>query len=631
MQNLLNELTELLSSDLRLVSDGHLLKNKVVELALGMDSGLLALLISNKSMVKHFFASVGSTLIFDKNKFHRFVSNKAFLPDSYTSFKNKIGFSAFDDYLSESREVVLSWPYKDCVLEGGQTSEDATRKEVFWNEILAPDQIDRLLSPKALVKFQEYSADKKVAAKPSAPKTIDRKTSLLIKGNNLLALHSLKRYFGTVQLICIDPPYNTGKDSFNYNDSFNHSTWLTFMKNRLEVARELLHPNGSLFIFCDDVEHAYLKVLCDEIMGRKGYISTIVWKHSDNSNNDSKTFSTDHNFILAYSKNENWVSLKTERGEESASHYTDDGNPRGPWFDGNPLNSPKPRPNLRYTITAPNGHVIQPPPNGWRWDPETLEDKMKTGEIFFNKTNTGIKRITYLREQKALPPSSLWDIEDESSWFDLDETGHTRQAKSEQKGLFKGTPTSELFQTPKPERVIRKIIDIATKPGDLVVDFFSGSGTTAAVAMKMGRQFIAIEQMDYIQTFSLPRLQKVIAGEQGGISKDVEWKGGGSFVYCELAESNQVFVAQIRTATTHDELIAVWSAMKDSAFLSYRADVHKITTEELRSLSTGDLKRLLTEVLDKNMLYVPYSEIDDESYKISESDKVLNESFYRFK
>lgn len=627
MQNLLDTLTAVLSSDDRLVSEGKLMKNKITELALALDPKLLKLLLGNDSLKKVFFTSVDDFLIFDKIKFQKFVSNKKFLPDSYTSFKNKIGFTVEDEYLTDSNEVVLSWPYKDCVLEGGQSNEGEGRREVFWNETLAPDQIDRLLSPKALVNIKEFRK-----GSVGRPEDFPDDSNIVIKGNNLLALHTLKKYAGKVKLVCIDPPYNTETDSFNYNDSFNHSTWLTFMKSRLEIAKELLHPNGSMFIFCDDHEHAYLRVLCDEIMGRAGFMATVVWRHSDNSNHDAKKFSTDHNYILVYSKNEKWESLKNERGEEGTSHYKNpDNDPRGPWFDGNPLNSPNPRKALMYKIPTPNGNYIDHPPNGWRWEWDTLQEKMATGEIYFNETQTGIKRITYLLEQKGLPPSSLWTITEENAWYDLEETGHTRQAKSEQKKLFKHMATSELFKTPKPERVLMKILSIATEEGDLVLDFFSGSGTTAAVAMKMKRRFIAVEQMDYIETFTVPRLQMVIDGESGGVSKDVKWTGGGSFIYCEIAQANQVFVDEIVKATSTEALAAVWEKMKENAFLSYKVDVSQIdaSKKDFLELGLADQKRFLIEVLDKNLLSVPFSEIDDASFKISEEDKALNRKFFK--
>ena len=271
MQNLLDELLKALKSDERLSIDGKLAKNKIVELALAMDEGLITLLLKNTAIKKHFFTKVGEALVFDKVAFQSFVSNKQFLPDSYTAFKNKIGLTANKEYLTESKEVVLAWPYKDCVLEGGQTKEDQKRDEIFWNETLAPDEIDRLLEPKVLTNFKKYDSKGEHAVK-----SISTDDNLIIKGNNLLALHSLKkRYAGKVKLIYIDPPYNTGSDSFGYNDNFNHSSWLTFMQNRLRIAKELLSEEGIIFVQCDDNEQAYIKVLLDNIFGSENCEITI--------------------------------------------------------------------------------------------------------------------------------------------------------------------------------------------------------------------------------------------------------------------------------------------------------------------------------------------------------------------
>jgi len=268
MQNLLEDLAKLLEQDDRLTIEGQLLKNKIVELALALDSGLIKLLLSSEGIRRHFFQEVDGILIFDKIKFQQFVSNKAFLPDSYTAFKNKIGLTAEGSYLTDSKEVVLAWAYKDCVLEGGQTKEDAKRDEVFWNETLAPDQIDRLLAPKVLTNFKKYDKDgeHKVTR-------ITRDNNLIIKGNNLLALHTLKQaYAGEVKLIYIDPPYNTGNDDFRYNDSFNRSTWLTFSRNRLSIAKLLLSDDGAIFVSIDHNELAYMMVLLDEIFGKENFI-----------------------------------------------------------------------------------------------------------------------------------------------------------------------------------------------------------------------------------------------------------------------------------------------------------------------------------------------------------------------
>ena len=334
---------------------------------------------------------------------------------------------------------------------------------------------------------------------------------------------------------------------------------------------------------------------------------------------------------MVYSKNEKWESFKLDRTEEQASHYKNpDNDPRGPWFDGNPVNSPNPRENLMYDISSPNGNIIKPPANGWRWSKDELARRMETGEIRFNSTETGIIRRTYLNEQKGLPPSSLWNIETDFIWDDIDDTGHTRQAKYEQKKLFPEERTSDLFKTPKPEKVIKKIFDIYTEEGDMILDFFGGSGTSAAVAHKMKRKYILFEQMDYIHTFIIPRLESVIKGEMGGISKEVNWQGGGSFVYCELAKANQNFVDEIQTATTVDAIKDIYNRIIETGFISSKVNPKDIddNADDFYSLSIDDQKRFLMELLDKNLLYVNYCDIDDEEYGISAEDKAFTRSFY---
>lgn len=356
--------------------------------------------------------------------------------------------------------------------------------------------------------------------------------NMLIHGDNLLALKALEKdYTGKVKCIYIDPPYNTGSAFEHYDDNLEHSIWLSLMRSRLEILRILLSKDGTIWISIDDNEQAYLQILCDEIFGRGCHVQTVIWRSSDNSNNDSKQFSQDHNYILVYSKEQNWQPNKLQRTAEQSKHYSNpDNDPRGPWFDGNPLGSPNPRPNLTYDIVAPNGNIIKPPFNGWRWSKETLEEKMATGEIRFNEDYTSIKRRTYLYEQKGLPPSSLW--------AELEETGHTRQAKYEQKKLFPEMNKNTWFATPKPEKLIERVLTLATNPGDLVLDSFLGSGTTAAVAQKMGRRWIGIEMGEHAYTHCKVRLDKVISGEdKGGISKSVGWSGGGGYRFYELAPS----------------------------------------------------------------------------------------------
>ena len=353
----------------------------------------------------------------------------------------------------------------------------------------------------------------------------------LIFGDNLLALKALEQEFaGKVKCAFIDPPYNTGSAFEHYDDGVEHSIWLGLMRDRMEIIKNLLAEDGSVWVVLNDEEAHYFKVVCDEIFGRKCFVATIVWKHSDNSNNNVLKFSEDHNYVIVYSKNRDWAPNFLDDASKRTHFKNTDNDPRGPWFDGNPLNNPALRPNLQYNVTSPAGNEIPHPPNGWRWSKETLLEKIQSGEIRFTPDGKGLRRRTYLADMKGLPPSTLW--------ANIDETGHTRQAKYELKSLFPGVPVTSLFDTPKPEKLAQKVYELATKPGDLVLDSFAGSGTAGAVAHKMGRRWIMVELGEHCHTHIIPRLKKVIDGEdKGGVTETTEWKGGGGFRYFRIAPS----------------------------------------------------------------------------------------------
>jgi adenine-specific DNA-methyltransferase len=394
--------------------------------------------------------------------------------------------------------------------------------ELTW---IGKDERPRL-EPRILLEDPQlsYHAPKRVSEK-------DLFDNLLIHGDNLLALKALEqRFAGQVKCVFIDPPYNTGSAFPQYADGLEHSLWLSLIRDRLELIRELLTPDGSLWVTIDDNEAHYLKVVLDEVFGRSCFVASVVWRSTDNSNNDAKQFSTDHNYVLVYGREPGWQPKKLAETEKRTHFRNPDGDPRGPWFDGNPLNSPKPRPNLKFDIIGPKGDVIKPPKNGWRWSRETIAERMATGEIRFTPDGKGIRRRTYLADMKGLPPSTLW--------ADLDQTGHNRQAKYELKQLFPERTASDLFATPKPERLLARILDLATEPGDVVLDSFAGSGTTGCVAHKMGRKWVLVEVGEHCFTELLPRIRKVVSGEDtGGISEAVDWKGGGGFRFYRLAPS----------------------------------------------------------------------------------------------
>ncbi len=642
MDKFYNKLEKQLKKDSRFVDkEKELLKSEVIDKAYKVDKKLIELLIGDSEIKKKFFSEIKKHWIFNINDFVAYIQDKNFLADSYTQYKNKIGLNIDGKFLNERKEVSLAWPFKDCVLEGGMTKEDENRKEIFFNKILAQDEIDRLKEPKVLTNWKRYTKkgeEKVKELKRGKDGTI--KENLIIKGNNLLALHSLKEQFqGKVKLIYIDPPYNTGNDSFGYNDSFNHSTWLTFMKNRLEVAKELLRDDGVIFVHCDDNEQAYLKILMDEIFNRDNFIEVITVVNNPRGR-DYGGVANMHEFINIYSKNANYTlfdlldenkefPFKDRKGEFETRELR----------NRNILFNDKNRPNLFYSFflnpknTDENGFYeislnnkkgwieVKPAKSQdvqtvWRWGKEKAKQNLNInicGKAM--KENGRYQIVEKYREKTRMARSVWWDKEVNS------ERG-TLQLKE----LFK----DKVFNNPKPEETLSRIIEMSTREGDIVLDFFIGSGTTGAVAMKMKRQFILCEQMEYIEKVTVERLKKVVKGEQGGISKVVEWKGGGDFVYCELMQYNEQFVEKIKKAKNTNQLLKIWEEVKEKSFLNYNVDIKKFdeTINEFKKLSLSKQQQALFELLNKNQLYVNLSEIDDKRFKVNNEDKKMNEEFY---
>ena len=638
-QNLFSELESLLRMDSAYsTEDGTLLKNTIVEAALALRPDLIAKLLTHDGLKRNFFTEISGVMVFDKVKFQKFVMNKRFLPDSYTSFKNKVGLTNEDgDFLSESREVVLSWPYKDCVLEGGQTKDDAKRNEVFWNEILAPDEINRLTEPKVLTNFKRYDSDGE-----HTKENISMDDNLIIKGNNLLVLHSLKKkYIRKIQVICIDPPYYFTKtkdsDSFKYNSNFRLSTWLTFMHNRLTVAKDLLAPGGVIFCHIKEDAIHWLKVLMEDIFKVENFVETFIWKCTDNPDSLSKKSRSSVEYILCYEvpkdSSRQYIGKQTENGDAPILHTGN--NIHELVFPAKSINFNIP--DGLYECGKPDRVEILTPINvingknadevrlkgEFTWSQETLNDNYNKGCYFIVKSNKFSVRVQ-MPNGKSMAPEKYFDEQYLSKAIGV---GSNEDASTHIANMGLN------FSFSKPESVVAFLLKAVSKPGDIVLDFFLGSGTTAAVAHKMGRRYIGVDQMDYIETIACKRLRKVVQGEQGGISKSVNWQGGGSFVYCELAKANQKFTDEIETASTSDELSVIWKQMQETGFLSWKVNPKEIdiNAEDFTQLSLEDQKRFLIECLDKNLLYVPYSEIDNAEFGISESDKKINNQFYQTK
>lgn len=578
INNIFEIAEEVLKTNSKYLSDnGKLLKAMVYSDVMTMDKELLSLLLSDEKIKEKFFDDVNGTLVFDKQKFGWFIESKEFLPDSYTRYTNKIGLTHNGDFISKLNDVVLDFPYKDCVLEGGQDKEDQKRKEIFYNETIASDEISKMLDPKVFTNAKRYTKD---GIEENI--TLDEHDNMIIKGNNLLALSSLlKRYEGKVKCIYIDPPFNTGSDSFNYNDKFSRSTWLVFMKNRLELSKRLLHETGNIFVHIDINQSHYLKTLCDGIFGEDNFVEEIIWAYGSPSGGRAATPKpvNIHDYILHYAKS--YSERKQNRVYVPYSEkYIKD------WF--------------KYIDD--DGRKYQRRQRG----------KDENGNPIWTKQ--------YLDESKGVPLSTVWnDIQ--QVYADPRAYKDGNKADVEVLKEFKGGQ--------KPESLIKRILEMTTDEGDLVLDFHIGSGTTAATAHKLNRKYIGVEQMMNQITLILPRLQKVIGGDTAGISKIVEWKGGGSFVYCELLENASMLIEKIQSASEETIYEIKNEIYADERIIPYitREELEK-ADEEFNSLELEEKKNALISLVDKNKLYVNYSDMDDESYAISESDKAFTKSFY---
>lgn len=554
----------------RVIHDLHTYKDSLIEK-----------LLENDIVKEHFTTTINGHTIVQVNKLIDVFEMDEYFTDSYTKYSKKIGLTANGSFIDERTEVVLDFPYKDTVLKASMSKEDTDKddlkpNEPFLNEIIAKEEIDVLLDKKILVNAKKY--DENGVREVS---DFDKNDNLIIKGNNLLALHSLvDKYAGKIKLIYIDPPYNTGSDSFKYNDAFNRSTWLTFMKNRLEVARELLSEDGSIYVQLDYNQVHYAKVLMDEIFGEENFQREIIWRIGWVSGYKTavNNYIRNHDTILYYSKNPDKLFF-----------------------------------NKLYIQNEQFKNLVS------KDDVKKLVNEL---DIEKSKVDDIYQFINYDHRPERYPFEDVWNA---NEYDDLNSIAIVS---------FSGESVSKMLGTDdikgqKSEKLLQRIIASSTEEGDIVLDFFMGSGTTQAVAHKMNRRYIGIEQMDYINTITVPRLQKVIEGEQSGISKAENWKGGGSFIYAELMEKNRGFLKSVRNAQDQNELYDVFQFMLEEAEIDFRVDLEKVK-ETLPELSLDDQKRTLMQIIDKNQLYYNYSEIDDANVRdlISDSDYTFNKNFY---
>ena len=636
--HLYHELEQLLRMNSRYcMDDGTLLKNRIVEDALSLNPLLIKLLLGNDKIKAVFFQDVEGVVVFDKVKFQRFVSDTQFLGGSYTMFKNKIGLTDENGrFISESREVVLSWPYKDCVLEGGQTKEEAKRNEVFWNETLAPDEVNRLTEPKVFSHFKRYDKDGEHEVEH-----LTNADNFIIKGNNLLALHSLKKkYAGKVKLIYIDPPYffrkSPSSDTFKYNSNFRLSTWLTFMRDRLECAKDLLQTSGTIWINMGDDGMHYLKMVADQVFGSEHFVGTLPRRTRNGKSDVPFNFSQDFDWLLVYTNVDEKKSVMGRTVERT--YYETDDFPGKPWrlADLTKQTTAKERGNSYFTMVDPKTGKEYPASEKRTWcvTKDTFQYHYNRGYIvfpddydFLNISKPYSRKFKYEDDANGKLSSVISDCQIQQFLKALLYDCKNETGNDEIDQLF----GRDEFGYAKPENLVKTIMEVTTCEGDLVMDFFSGSGTTAAVAHKMGRRYIGCEQIDNQIELNKKRLCQVIEGEQGGVSKAVGWQGGGSFVYCELAKANDRFADEIEQAKTSEQLKDIWGRMKATDYLNYKVDIKEVdaNAESFDGLSLEDQKRFLIECLDKNLLYVALSDIDSNEYGVTEEDRRLTREFYR--
>ena len=613
---------------------GELLRDRVKNSAWDFDHDFINLLLEDKEIESKFFEEINGRWIFNNKTFVDYINDKNFLDSSHTPFRNKIGLNIDNKFLRERGEVALVWPYKDCVLEGGQTCNEEKRQEIFFNEILAQDEINRMFDPKVLTNWKRYTVDgEEDVTNIQRNKNKIIHENLLIKGNNLIALHCLKQQFrGRVKLIYIDPPYNPDSPSntFVYNNNFNHSSWLTFMKNRLEVAKELLTKDGALIVAIDENEQAYLSVLLSELFSEYE-IHCITIVHNPRGVQGTN-FSYTHEyalFVVPQGKKTigdrkippeeiTWDNFRNWGGEskrEDAKNcfypvIVEDGEVVG---FGDVLDSHE-HPSVQ-TVTQGDRNYIYP------IDRRMIERKWR----YARQSVDEVKHL--LRAKKTTTGYEIEIGKDfgmyRTVWIDSKYDANIYGTQ-----IVKSLVPDCDFDFPKS---LWNVYDclysvVADDKDAIVLDFFGGSGTTAHAVLELNkdggnRKFIICEQMHYVETVTRKRIKAVI-----------EQNSYGNFIYCELMPYNQVFMDKILSAQTTDELLDIWREMSRESFLNWYVKPKKPEEAEEHFIAINNVdkqRKTLIDLLDKNQLYVHFSEIEDEKFHVSEIDKALNEDFYR--
>jgi len=665
----MNKLKQVLETVLRAESSfidsesGELNYAKVKDSADKIDERLISLLIEHKELKGKFFIKIKDVYVFNIQDF-KFFLDESRIDNSYTKYANIIGLADNNGLLENRSEVVLDFPFKDCVLEGGQSTEEgidayfeysnksgkyeekkSKRNEIFFNQVLAHDEIDRLFDRKALVNWKRFTKDSKKDGE--ALKEIKRdktgliQENLIIKGNNLLALHSLKSEFaGKIKLVYIDPPYNTegAANTFTYNNTFNHSTWLTFVKNRAEIAKVLIKDDGFFALAIDHAELFYAGLLLDGVFGRENRVGVIAIETNPRGRSDSKFFATSHEYLLVYASNQEKAGINnlTLTKEQESNFNLEDGISSYrllPFRRSGSNSTPKERPNLYYPIyfNSKSGEIsleknvgfdeINPIDTSggsrvWRQSKKRCEEAVKNGDLVVKGESK--KYSVYLKDRikDGRKPKTFWS----NPKYDASSHGTI---------LLKDMLGDKLFSYPKSIYLMEDILKILTSPNDTILDYHAGSGTTGHAVLNLNqedtgnRKFILIEQMDYIETVTVPRIKEVLKRS----------KSDDSFIYCGLAKWNEQAKEEIQNAKDLSTLIKLFDTLYEKYFLNYNVKIKEfkdkiIKEENLKKLTLAEQKGMFLTMLDLNQMYVQESEMSDKKYGISNEDQKLTKAFY---
>ncbi len=633
-QNFNDRLIELLKTNPDFIDEsGELLPAAVKDSAWKLDHNLIRLLLTDNEIKSTFFDEIDAHWVFNHNTFIDYISAKKFLANSYTQFRNKIGLNIDGKFLQERGEVSLVFPYKDCVLEGGQTKEEEKRKEIFFNEILAQDEINRMFDPKVLTNWKRHTTEgEQDVTEIQRDDNGTIRENLIIKGNNLIALHTLKQQFrGKVKLIYIDPPYNPDSPSntFMYNNNFKRSSWLTFMRNRLEVAKELLSNDGSMIVAIDENEQNYLGVLLDEAFPeREKHCITIV--HNPRGIQGTN-FSYIHEFAffvipmgkkvigdtkiptkeITWNNFRNWGGESRREDAENCFYPVIVENDKVVGF-GNVLEDDK-HPSAQ-TVQHGEQYFIYP------IDKNNIERKWRYAR-------QSVEEIKHLLRTKKVDRGYEIQLGKDFGMYKTVWINKKYDANKYGTQLVKELVPGCKFDFPKSLwNVYDCLLAVVENDKDaIVLDFFGGSGTTAHAVLELNkdggnRKFIICEQMHYVETVTRKRVKQVL-----------KQNNCDDFIYCELKEYNQAYMDKIQAAQSTDELVELWEKISKNSFLNWyvNAEIPQDAVDDFKRLDDLEKqKHLLVELLDKNQLYVNLTEIEDVDFKVSEEDKALNEKFY---